>query len=87
MKNIRVILMAAAILLAVTAAFATKVSKKFFVTAYVQAASTSCQMTSAPAVCNTTGSAICTVISGGNPTTFYQGISGNQCVNAFKKAP
>ena len=72
-------MMAAAIMLAVGAAFATKASKKFFVTAYVAAAPTSCQTTTKPSICNTIGSQICTLSQ-----TFYQQPG---CSNAFRKDP
>jgi hypothetical protein len=91
MKNVRVILMTAAIMLAVSAAFATKISKRFFTTAYVAPAPTSCQVTTAPAVCNTVGTVICTVNTGGVPTTYYRDIletdNGYFCLNAFRKDP
>ena len=79
--------MTAAILLAVSAAFATKLSKKFFVTAYVPPAPTSCQMTTKPDICNTVGTAFCTIA--GN--TFYQSINmtdhGYFCLTEFRKDP
>jgi hypothetical protein len=77
MKKSRLFMMIAAVVIAVGGAFATNQSKKFFVTSYVLAAPTSCQMTSPPADCNTSGGNLCEV----QGNTHYQ----SACFNAFRR--
>ncbi|HZY81376.1 MAG TPA: hypothetical protein VFE50_17760 [Cyclobacteriaceae bacterium] len=84
MKNFKMIVTAAAVAIAMLGAVATSHAKKnFFSSAYVWVSSTSCQLTTKPAICNTIDVPFCVV--GGS--RFFQSMVQNPryvCVNEYR---